>query len=101
MELNTNIMINLIEKELFKKIALASALAGIGTGTYGLFRDISSPFGIAIFVPMFTNSILNNISSGLTPANAAVSAIRTLAIAEVVCVAIGIVVIGLLPKKQQ
>ena len=89
---------------IFMKIVLSglsSELAGAGTGTYGLFRDLSSPFGVAIFVPMFTNSISSNIVSGLTPANAAVSAIRTLAIAEVICVAFGMVVIGLLPKKQQ
>ena len=31
--------------------------AGAATGTYGLFRDLAAPFGVAIFVPLFTNRV--------------------------------------------
>jgi len=86
---------------IFMKIVLSGIspqFAGTGTGTYGLFRDLSAPFGVAVFVPMFTNGIVNNISNGLSPENAAVSSIKLLAVIEVICVIAGIIVIALLPK---
>lgn len=36
--------------------------AGAGTGTYGLFRDLAAPFGVAVFVPLFTNRITELVS---------------------------------------
>ncbi len=77
---------------------LTSTDAGAGTGTYGLFRDLSAPFGVAIFVPLFTNQITSLITIGATPGAAAVQAIHSLAIVELFCIAAGIVVVFLLPK---
>lgn len=59
---------------------------GSGTGTYGMFRDLTAPFGVAVFVPMFTNTITSKASEGISASSAAVSSIRTLAISEIVCV---------------
>ncbi len=86
---------------IFMKVALSDLSpeqAGAATGTYGLFRDLAAPFGVAVFVPMFTNRIDGNIAAGMEKAAAAVSAIRTLAAAELICVAAGIIVVWLLPR---
>ena len=72
--------------------------AGTATGTYGLFRDLAAPFGVAVFVPLFTNNTTKHIVSGLTEAVAAVRSIHTLAITELVCIAIGIFTLLFLPK---
>ena len=77
---------------------LSPQAAGAGTGTYGLFRDLSAPFGVAVFVPLFTNQIADQIKSGITEAMAAVQAVHTLAIVELICVAAGIATVGFLPK---
>ncbi len=82
------------------KVALAGlspGAAGAGTGTYGLFRDLAAPFGVAVFVPMFTNQIARQIAGGMPGAAAAVSAIRSLAIGEMACIAGAIAVVRLLP----
>ena len=78
--------------------------AGAGTGIYGLFRDLAAPFGVAIFVPMFTNEITRRSADtvlNLSIANIAVSSIHTLAIIELVCVTVGIFIVQLLPKIHQ
>jgi len=72
--------------------------AGAGTGTYGLFRDLAAPFGVAVFVPLFTNRITNLISSGVHGADAAVQSIHVLAIAELICIAAGIAAVFCLPR---
>ena len=72
--------------------------AGAATGTYGLFRDLAAPFGVAIFVPLFTNRVTANIAMGIDEISAAVSSIKLLAITEIVCVAAGIAAVILLPK---
>ena len=71
---------------------------GVATGTYGLFRDLAAPFGVAIFVPLFTNRVTANIAMGIDEISAAVSSIKLLALTEIVCVAAGIVAVLLLPK---
>lgn len=89
---------------IFMKVALSDTApeqAGAGTGTYGLFRDLAAPFGVAVFVPMFTNRITERIAGGAGAPSAAVSAIRALSIAEIVCVAAGIVVVLMLPRVHQ
>ena len=89
---------------IFMKVVLSgvpAGQAGAGTGTYGLFRDLAAPFGVAVFVPMFTNQIAGLIAVGTGQEVAAVSAIGTLAITELVCVAAGIVIVLLLPKIHQ
>ena len=74
--------------------------AGAGTGTYGLFRDLAAPFGVAVFVPLFTNQITAGIASGTADPTAAVASIHFLAIAEIICVAFGIAAVALLPKQD-
>lgn len=86
---------------IFMKVALSGLSpqeAGAGTGTYGLFRDLAAPFGVAVFVPLFTNQITSLMAGGATGAQAAVRAIHTLALAELFCIAVGIVVVFCLPK---
>lgn len=88
---------------IFMKIVLSdipAETAGTGTGIYGLFRDLAAPFGVAVFVPMFTNEItrLTTNTTTITTAFAAVSSIHMLAIIELICVAIGIIIVQLLPK---
>lgn len=86
---------------IFMKVVLSgvqSETASSGTGTYGLFRDLAAPFGVAVFVPMFTNRVTSGIESGADNITAAVNSIKLIGLIEVVCVAIGIFVVLLLPK---
>lgn len=91
----------------FMKIVLSglpTETAGAGTGIYGLFRDLAAPFGVAVFVPMFTNEITRLTLESplrLSSAEAAVSAIHTLGTVELTCVALSIVIVQLLPKIHQ
>lgn len=72
--------------------------SGAGTGTYGLFRDLAAPFGVAVFVPMFTNRASTLINSGATEITAAIDSVKTLASVEIACIAIGIITVLFLPK---
>ena len=86
---------------IFMKVALSGLSqqeAGAGTGTYGLFRDLAAPFGVAVFVPMFTNQITGLITGGSSAADAAVQSIHSLAIVELFCIALGIAAVFFLPK---
>ena len=86
---------------IFMKVVLSGVpaeTAGAGTGTYGLFRDLAAPFGVAIFVPLFTNRVTNIISSGKGEIVAAVNSIKFLAVAEIICVIAGIAIVLFLPK---
>ena len=74
--------------------------AGAGTGTYGLFRDLAAPFGVAVLVPLYTNGIAAEIGRGMEPAAAAVEMIRMLAFVELLCVAGGILAVRLLPHQR-
>ena len=88
---------------IFLKVVLSgipSREVGAGTGTYGLFRDLAAPFGVAVFVPLFTNRITRSIATGLTAPAAAVRSIHFLAIAEILCVALGIAAVAFLPKRN-
>lgn len=85
---------------IFMKIVLSglpSEAAGTGTGIYGLFRDLAAPFGVAVFVPFFTNRI--TLLSGT--AGAAVSSIHMLSVIELCCVGLGIIIVQFLPKIYQ
>ena len=89
---------------IFMKVVLSGLTpqeAGAGTGTYGLFRDLAAPFGVAVFVPLFTNQITGRISSGAAAPTAAVSAIHFLAMAEILCVALGMIAVAFLPKRKE
>ncbi len=72
--------------------------AGSGTGTYGLFRDLAAPLGVAVFVPLFTNRVTANVESGLTETVSAVNSIKLISFIEIICVAIGIFIVFLLPR---
>ena len=86
---------------IFLKVVLSGLTpqeAGAGTGTYGLFRDLAAPFGVSVFVPLFTNQIAAKIAAGKAESFAAVESIHSLALAELLCVALGIMVVLFLPK---
>ena len=88
---------------IFMKVVLSGLTpqeAGAGTGTYGLFRDLAAPFGVAVFVPLFTNQITGRIAAGAAEATAAVASIHALAIWEILCVALGITAVAFLPKRN-
>ena len=88
---------------IFMKVVLSGLTpqaAGAGTGTYGLFRDLAAPFGVAVFVPLFTNQITGAIAEGAAEPAAAVASIHFLAIAELLCVALGILTVAFLPKRK-
>ena len=86
---------------IFMKVALSDLpgdKAGAATGTYGLFRDLAAPFGVAVLVPLFTNSITGYATQGMAEADAAVRAMHTLSVIENICVAAGILVVLMLPR---
>ena len=88
---------------IFMKVVLSGLTpqaAGAGTGTYGLFRDLAAPFGVAVFVPLFTNQITGRIAAGTAAPAAAVASIHFLAITEILCVALGIIAVAFLPKRK-
>ena len=89
---------------IFMKVVLdglPAEQAGAGTGTYGLFRDLAAPFGVAVLVPLFTNRAAGEIAAGVETAAAAVSAMRILAVVELLCVVAGILVVRLLPRRSK
>lgn len=94
---------------IFMKVVLsgcAPEVAASGSGTYNVFRDMSAPFGVALFVPMFTsgmtNGITENMAAGMDQAaatvQACVSSLHSVAIIQIICVVVGIVVCFMLPK---
>lgn len=86
---------------IFMKVVLSGVpaeIAGAGTGTYGLFRDLAAPFGVAVFVPLFTNRVTSIIGRGVSATLAAINSIRLLAAVEVICVVVGIIFVLFLPK---
>ena len=88
---------------IFMKVVLSGLTpqaAGAGTGTYGLFRDLAAPFGVAIFVPLFTNQTASRISDGTAGATAAVASVHSLAIVEFLCVVLGIIAVLFLPRRK-
>ena len=88
---------------IFMKVVLSGLSpqeAGAGTGTYGLFRDLAAPFGVAVFVPFFTNQITERMAAGMAAPAAAVESVHSLAMAEILCVALGVAAVVLLPKPR-
>ncbi|MBR5536291.1 MAG: MFS transporter [Clostridia bacterium] len=94
---------------IFLKVVLSGLpqqLAGSGSGTYNVFRDMSTPFGVAVFVPLFSRRLADGTALrleqgiGETAARtmAAVEAIQATALVQVVSVAAGIAVCLMLPK---
>jgi MFS family permease len=94
---------------IFLKVVLSGLdprAAGSGSGTYNVFRDMSTPFGVALFVPMFSSRVdtatLFNKASTPEQLGAAVqgcvSAIHSTAVMQIISVVIGIAVCLMLPK---
>ena len=86
---------------IFMKVVLSGVPAknsGAGTGIYGLFRDLAAPFGVAVFVPMFTNSVANLINAGTAEITAAIDSVKLLSAVELVCIAVGIITVLFLPE---
>ncbi len=86
---------------IFMKIVLSGLEerdAGSGTGTYGLFRDLAAPFGVAVFVPLFTNKITSMIEHGTEESLAALNSIHFLSVIELVCIIVAIFIVLFLPK---
>lgn len=94
---------------IFMKVALsgcAPEVAASGSGTYNVFRDMSAPFGVALFVPMFTSGMKAGIGAnmaagmeqGAATVAACVSSLHKVAMIQIVFVVIGIVVCLMLPK---
>ena len=86
---------------IFMKVVLSGVPlenSGAGTGTYGLFRDLAAPFGVAVFVPMFTNRASALINSGATEITAAIDSVKTLALVEIACIVVGIITVLFLPR---
>ena len=85
---------------------LDRAAAGSGSGTYNVFRDMSAPFGVAVFVPLFSSGIASGtaelMAGGAEEAaatiQACVSSLHTTALVQVISVIIGIVICFMLPK---
>ena len=85
---------------------LPPAQAGGGTGTYGLFRDLSAPFGVAVLLPFFTNIITvraeDYLSQGLSETvaygSASVDAMGRLGVVELACVGAALAVVCFLPR---
>lgn len=77
---------------------LSPQQAGAGSGTYNVFRDMSAPFGVAVFVPMFSSGIQKAIRQGADVIQANEKAIHQTALIQVACVVIGIAVCFLIPK---
>lgn len=85
---------------IFMKVALSGVSAtdsGSGTGTYGLFRDLAAPFGVAVFVPLYTNRTATLLIEGADQISAAIESVRLLTLIELLCVAAGIIAVLFLP----
>ena len=88
----------------FMKIVLSDIpeeMAGADAGTYGLFRDLSAPFGVAVLVPFYTNTLASYMLHGTSEAASAVNAIHTLSAVELTFVVAGIITVLLLPKVKK
>lgn len=94
---------------IFLKVVLSDLepkLAGSGSGTYNVFRDMSAPFGVAVFVPLFSGKVISGTSALMaqgveeTAAKtlAAVDAMHSTALVQVACVVVAIGVCLKLPK---
>lgn len=89
---------------IFMKVVLSGlspAEAGAGSGTYTVFRDLSAPFGVALFVPMFTSAVA--FGADKKPVvETAVTSMKNVSLVQIVCVAIGIAICAfLLPKIHE
>ncbi|MBP3623286.1 MAG: MFS transporter [Oscillospiraceae bacterium] len=88
---------------IFMKVALsgvAPAESSSASGTFNVFKDMCAPFGVAIFVPMFVTGMGAKAAAGMAVPAAATSALHSVALVQLVCVIVGIVVCFLLPTVR-
>ena len=88
---------------IFMKVALSGLdpqIAGAGSGTYTVFRDMSAPFGVAVFSSMFVGGYAAAQQAGDAAAlgAAVVSSMHNVAWAQMACVVVGMIVCLMLPK---
>ena len=88
---------------IFMKVALSGLdpqIAGAGSGTYTVFRDMSAPFGVAVFSSMFVGGYAAAQQAGDAAAlgAAVVSSMHNVAWVQMACVVVGMVVCLMLPK---
>ena len=89
---------------IFMKVALsgvAPAESSSASGTYNVFRDMTAPFGVAIFVPMFVTGMTKKAATGMAVPAAAASALHSVALVQLICVVVGIVVCFLIPSVHK
>ena len=87
---------------IFLKVALSGLApeeSGAASGTFGLFRDLSAPFGVAVLVPLFTRRVTAAQALGLPAPQAAAQALHTLAWVELGCIAGAALAVCLIPRK--
>lgn len=85
---------------IFMKVALSGVApteSASASGTFNVFKDMCSPFGVAIFVPMFVTGMAAKAQTGMAVPAAAVSALHSVALVQLACVVVGIVVCFMLP----
>lgn len=89
---------------IFMKVALSGVApteASSASGTFNVFKDMCAPFGVAIFVPMFVTGMGTKAAAGMAASAAAVSALHTVALVQMICVVVGILVCFLLPRVRE
>ena len=89
---------------IFMKVALsgvAPAESSSASGTFNVFKDMCAPFGVAIFVPMFVTGMGTKAASGMAVPAAATSALHSVALVQLICVVVGIVVCFMLPAIHE
>lgn len=88
---------------IFMKVALfgvAPTESSSASGTFNVFKDMCAPFGVAIFVPMFVTNMGAKAGAGMTVPAAATSALHSVALVQLICVVVGIVICFMLPTVR-
>lgn len=88
---------------IFMKVALfgvAPTESSSASGTFNVFKDMCAPFGVAIFVPMFVTNMVAKTDAGMAGPAAATSALHSVALVQLICVVVGIVICFMLPTVR-
>lgn len=88
---------------IFMKVALfgvAPTESSSASGTFNVFKDMCAPFGVAIFVPMFVTNMGAKAGAGMAVPAAATSALHSVALVQLICVVVGIVICFMLPTVR-
>ena len=84
-----------------EKTGVPVTVVTAASGTYNVFRDMTAPFGVAIFVPMFVTGMTKKAATGMAVPAAAASALHSVALVQLICVIVGIVVCFLIPSVHK